>query len=495
MAREAGVAQNTMLKCLAGFEKDGLVVKKQRTGIHVRSVMAESGAASISQPRTRVCRTDARRVTAAIHREILDGTHPAGATLPGMKELSFHYGLSYRTLKRALDSLVNEGLLLRVFRKYRVAQLGPSRTSGNTIVLIGRGEPSGELLQTTARTWDHLAFLERLCSRFSVRLLVHPIHFKGGFAAGVAELIRIMKEPAFADDVLGLFVWNSGLQAGHFGDCMRAIQPMRKRTALLDEEGERHIKDVPYGSATRVYSLAVDRRPGIHVARYLLALGHRCVAFIDDGERREYSMKRFEGLREEFGRSGGDSVVEHVVPDMNVGQDLLPRFQEIYWRVDALPDPPGYGTQAGSAGTYKTPQEHRHKHDLLNAVYRASQQHSLRARIAPALGQLLQRTGITAWVTCGDQVAVAALDFLRTRKVAVPRHISVMGFDDGALARTHGITTFNFNGNALLHRGFLHLLGARTGRERNRDGTTTTNGFVVERRTTAAVPRARAKRV
>jgi DNA-binding LacI/PurR family transcriptional regulator len=52
---------------------------------------------------------------------------------------------------------------------------------------------------------------------------------------------------------------------------------------------------------------------------------------------------------------------------------------------------------------------------------------------------------VTAWVGASDYVALAALDFLKTKGKTVPGDISVMGFDDSFEALYAELSSYNFN--------------------------------------------------
>jgi DNA-binding LacI/PurR family transcriptional regulator len=104
----------------------------------------------------------------------------------------------------------------------------------------------------------------------------------------------------------------------------------------------------------------------------------------------------------------------------------------------------------------------------------------------PLLENAFSHKAITAWVCANDAMASFALLFLRTKKTAVPKFLSITGFDDDIeMAFKDMITSYNFNmpaGVAQMIDYLLHprqRLFDRTGPDKNIE----IKGYIVERRT------------
>ena len=127
-----------------------------------------------------------------------------------------------------------------------------------------------------------------------------------------------------------------------------------------------------------------DHDGGRQVGEHLAALGHRRVAFLNEVETYAFAsppVLRLAGLRSVL---GDDNVIEVVVPR---------------------------GTDSGRAAV----------HELMEDTQLSA--------------------GVTGVVGCRDLVALGALTELRRRGVDVPGAMSVVGFDDDAVAETLGLTT------------------------------------------------------
>jgi DNA-binding LacI/PurR family transcriptional regulator len=79
-------------------------------------------------------------------------------------------------------------------------------------------------------------------------------------------------------------------------------------------------------------------------------------------------------------------------------------------------------------------------------------------RMEPVFEAALRDPQVTAWVALNDDIACLASSFLARRKIAVPGRISVCGFDNSAISRRLGITTYDFGYDRLGHTAIQYLL-------------------------------------
>ena len=70
----------------------------------------------------------------------------------------------------------------------------------------------------------------------------------------------------------------------------------------------------------------------------------------------------------------------------------------------------------------------------------------------PLFEMALRHADVTAWICSNDGIALAALRFLRSRKIPVPEKISVAGFDNEPfVAVEQQLTTFDFNAQGFVY--------------------------------------------
>ncbi|HEV8246346.1 MAG TPA: GntR family transcriptional regulator, partial [Polyangiaceae bacterium] len=128
LARCADVSKVSMTKAVAILVEEGLLDARRRRGILLRRHQPEP----VPTPRTP---SKAEAVAQDILRKYLRGVYGSNHVFGSLKELQASYGASFRTLKRALESLRRDGVIVPYGRGYRMR--GPVPTpQPKTLVLF-----------------------------------------------------------------------------------------------------------------------------------------------------------------------------------------------------------------------------------------------------------------------------------------------------------------------------------------------------------------------
>jgi GntR family transcriptional regulator, phosphonate transport system regulatory protein len=224
-----------------------------------------------------------RQVADGIERGIADGSFVAGAKLPGEVEIAETYRVNRHTVRRALATLAERGLVRaeRGSGTYveapRIAYPLRSRTRFSEIVGAGGREPRGQLIGAT----------EEPATRELARQL--------GVRAG-ALLVRI--EALRLADRTPICVGTTWLAAERFPGAGRIYETARSMTKVLAHFGVRDYRR----ASTRVTAAVVD---ATDAARLDLALG-RPVLVVDstdvdaEGKPLLTTRARFAAERVEF---------------------------------------------------------------------------------------------------------------------------------------------------------------------------------------------------
>jgi GntR family transcriptional regulator, phosphonate transport system regulatory protein len=224
-----------------------------------------------------------RQVADGIERGIADGSFVAGAKLPGEVEIAETYRVNRHTVRRALATLAERGLVRaeRGSGTYveapRIAYPLRSRTRFSEIVGAGGQEPRGQLIGVS----DDVA----------TRALARELGVKTG-----TPLIRI--EALRLADRTPICVSTTWLSAARFSDAGRVFASTRSMTRLLAHYG---IRDYRRGT-TRITAAIAD---AADAGRLDLALG-RPVLVVDstdvdiDGKPLVTKRSRFAAERIEF---------------------------------------------------------------------------------------------------------------------------------------------------------------------------------------------------
>lgn len=224
-----------------------------------------------------------RQVADGIERGIADGRFPAGEKLPGEMEIAETYRVNRHTVRRALATLAERGLVRaeRGSGTYveapRLAYPLRSRTRFSEIVGAGGREPRGQLIDA--------------CEEPATRELARQLGLKTG-----APLVRI--EALRLADRAPICVSTTWLSADRFPNAGQVFASTRSMTTLLSHFG---VRDYRRGSS-RITAGIVD---ATDAARLDLALG-RPILVVDatdvdnDGLPIVTKHSRFAAERVEF---------------------------------------------------------------------------------------------------------------------------------------------------------------------------------------------------
>jgi LacI family transcriptional regulator len=184
-----------------------------------------------------------------------------------------------------------------------------------------------------------------------------------------------------------------------------------------------------------------------------LLRAHQVAAIVlaGSGYHDEDFTKALDGKLRVYESTGGRVAVigrhEHagdaVVPDNDMGGYLLAShlFELGHERIGVIAGPKQLTTTTDRlAGFRRAAREHGHKLPAARVAY-ADFDRTSGAEAAAAL--LDAEPGLTALAALNDSMAIGALSLLRSRGIAVPERVSVIGFDDMPIARdvTPALTT------------------------------------------------------
>ena len=199
-----------------------------------------------------------RQVADGIERGIADGSYAAGERLPGEMEIAETYRVNRHTVRRALATLAERGLVRAergsgtYVEARKLAYPLRSRTRFSEIVGAGGREPDGQLIGATQEP--------------ASRELARRLRLKTG-----APLIRV--EALRLADRTPICVGTIWFAAERFSDAGRIYERTRSMTKFLAHYGVRDYRR----ASTRVTAAIVD---ATDAARLDLALG-RPVLVVD----------------------------------------------------------------------------------------------------------------------------------------------------------------------------------------------------------------------
>jgi DNA-binding LacI/PurR family transcriptional regulator/DNA-binding transcriptional regulator YhcF (GntR family) len=486
LCAECGCSQTTMVKALARMVSEGRLATGRR--IFILPEPNASGQAPLpdavapavmrryDQPYARwqeLARTLEANLTAR--------RFEPGAPLQSVKQLCARYATSFKPMKAALNALCAQGLIIRDRRGYRTCAVArPS--SGGTIVFIAMTGSLAHLVDYTPRSSEFWRRFERECVERRINLVIRSCD----------EAIRDLSGPrgrhagTAGSPVLGHVLWIQGFD----GHRMQQLSPLLARarvpTAIMDEGANGPLEVFTGGNPQcRVFSILADGSAGLAVGRHLQTLGHRHIACFCPYPMRNDRFYRLhaEGFDTVFRASLGMSVT-YVCPPQLADDSELVRALESRDSASEFDKVLGR-TTAHLRALFNT--------DDLFFLYSYARWESatvmLQTLMEPLFEQTLAGGKCTAWVGANDGLALLALNFLRRHGVAVPRDVSVAGFDNTIHSFVRGMTSYDFNMPAMVTALLDHVLMPRRARMKAALPQLLIPGSVVVRASSGEAPR------
>jgi len=478
LARTAEVSPVTMQKAVGLLREEGVLAGHfgQRTVVPApkTSEGAACGSAGHSVEPFRASKTW-KRIADRIEKDILNGLHEPGSPLPSIKEIHHRYRTTNRTARKALQYLCDAGTVEPCGRGYRVPY--PMRTTVQTSVALfvysRRGYP---VLSPFSEEFTR--FMERRCAQARVGL--REVGFSPDNGT-IACLERDTGRPVSPREYTGMagYLYVPSIPSEVHGKLLRELSRFRKPIAVLDEIGMwKDPAALPSTRWMKIVKAANPERAGEDIARFLLELGHRSIAFFSPFHKEAWSRGRYRGVVDVYRAAGLASNIRSFTVDRT--------FSDPYYIIQGA-------RRCGLDSFLDFMEHHVHpdlRHNIDELVFDPPKRWEILCGLAemqrwlkPRLEEALADRDITAWVLVNDHVASYAHDILARHNMKPPHRVSLISFDDSLAALRKGITSYNFNASAHATAMLDHLLRPFSS---GRSGIMELKGSIIQRRSTAA---------
>jgi DNA-binding LacI/PurR family transcriptional regulator len=240
-------------------------------------------------------------LVAALRKDIEQGVYSAGQPIPSERELSTRKGLSRTTVRRAIQLLVDEGVV------YRVPGSGTYVGRAGTLAMEPPQEHAtiGLILPSLANPYfgELATAIERESTRSGYQLLLGQSHLSGHSEA--PHLARYAENPAVKGVIAALS--GSDESAASYERLAQAGKPF----LFVVRQAERVGAD----------SVSTDHVGGAReLMQYLISLGHRRIAFI--GAARTRVVRHYQGYLEGLHEAGipADPALQVQIDSDNLEQ-------------------------------------------------------------------------------------------------------------------------------------------------------------------------------
>jgi LacI family transcriptional regulator len=520
VARMADVSVASVSKAIARLRKDGVLRSLQRGYVAVAG-----GSGSENGPATVPATRRWERARATVERDIIQGRLSRDGTLPSAKELQARYGVCFRTMKKVLDSLEADGIIVARKKSYHLAA-PRSRRARPTIVLITEGRSIEKVAAVNQGINKLIDTLENECGRLGIAIEFVAYNFFDPDMLAKTRPLLANKDP-----VVGYFIniWWFEIKEcrERLNDLISLLASYRKPIAILDEIGV--FSPPPHLGADRclrVFRIAA-RAAGEEVARRLLYLGHTDIAYISSDHRPLWSVKRRDGLVEQFEKAGlagrvrtfalgeFDGAYEIVLGMCRLPREDLRRILSVNRTREQVDDLLKRYDRVRSTGFVATLDPSRvsavnEQFEVLrrlldtglapayfvrvrDSVFETAEGEALELCLEQLFDRALADRRITAWVAANDTLALAAIRYLRAKGVRVPDDISVIGFDNiPQHAFENRLTSYDFSIGSIVHQMLWCIVRAEYRSRGTAESPVEVVGMIMDRDTLAKAPAGRA---
>lgn len=418
-------------------------------------------------------------IAEALERDVLQAAPWLESELSSTKRLCARFGVSYRTMRRALESLSDQKLVRRHLRGY-VATAPRPVSAGGTVVLIARGNQPNRLVMMPPRGDVYIRALDAQCAHAGIRAMVSPHWFVGrDSVAGAVDWTDRENRLARQHTILGFVVIPTGLPP--LDDwLLPRLTALDLPTVVIDEAPPAASPKTGY-RANLLWVAAVDSyAAGVAMGRYLYGLGHRRVAYFCPFSNRDWSFPRLLGMQSVF-EAAGES--EGVVPFLGVAREgdraTPPDLRDAIAERLVETAVQGALTNAEAVrGSFRAFCERMVEPVHGSIGWAAGESLPAAVTLYGLASKALHAPGVTAWVGSNAMTALILDDFLTSRHVRIPDMMSVVGFDDTSLTATRRLTTYSFNPQAAVTLAMHHILSPAPLRKPGPCRTVRVEGYV-----------------
>ncbi len=307
LAGMAGVSKNSMWKAVEILKKEGVLNPYRKKGIFLGPHPVH---ASAGQPVAMKWQTTLNRLKA----DILEGVFRNSRYLPSSKVMEGQYGVSQKTLKKAIEYLTREGYLDHTKSRLEIRKSQPTSTQNIVTIILAEEYPLFSLL---VKGWDLITTLEKECRQKNLTFVKYQY----------AGLKAFKEKFTIRPECVGYIVWTIGM----FEDRQESlILELQKDCKPIISIGEREAstsspKNSRYLRPLYLSSIEAGRDAG----NYLLQLGHRRIAFVSLSHQTHFSRERLRGLMEAFSSAGRNRKVDTYVSahqNMKIWPVMLSNF-------------------------------------------------------------------------------------------------------------------------------------------------------------------------
>ncbi len=429
IAKTCGVSLKTAHDALCSLKEQGIITARWGDGYFSADFSLPGTGSSPPQAPKHKTQELLRRVRG----DILNQTFARGSRLPALKILQDRYQVSYPTIKKVLQILVQQGELKQNKKQYLVACRFSPRPWRLKVLIITAADRMGTL---NIQSEQEQSFFRAIWSESMRRKLdcsFVGLHEDGAFPSLIDPHTGKEMVSCKPDGCAGYVVIARHLQ--DYRRCLDLLALKNLPVAVWYDAPKDESISSPGGKVT-LFEVGFSTQAGSHTARHLIERGHRRIAYISPFHNSAWSQARLDGLKKEFERS--------CIPD-GVHAYTLDTFSNdwsfmdiVYRRNHPSAFPHGLKQMLCKEVLTKVPAAEFERMKVLR-------DNLIMEKSIPLLEAALADRSSTAWVCANDLCAIMYLDWLQRHGVRVPGDLCLAGYDNTFEALQRGLTSYDFN--------------------------------------------------
>jgi len=462
LARDAGVSPVTMWKAVGGLSAAGVLHVKHGSGISIGPAPGMRGPSN-----------SIKKLSHDVLLDIVEGRFHNDPALPTIKELCSIYHAGRDVLRAALEELVTAHHCIKHGRHFRIRR--PRHPSGAHLsVLYIFGPDLGSFCQVgpgLAEAEQFLDYFEKQCALRNIRI--------------ERAVVDGMSAAAFnsSPDAIGHVIWTTPALEPFLDAVLQHAVRLGKPTIVYDRYS-RNLDAFPAAANKTIRILQRDNfEAGRAVGHDLLHLGHRKVCFV--AERLwPWAIQRREGLAFAFSEAGYPDAVRNILG--NPDAPAPPQARQEWERANRNK----WYAESIIKRLRTASIDMRFADRLRNFVAECAYGQSHYCVLHEPMRMGLKENKVTAWVAADAYIAAyAALPFLRSRGIHVPRTLSLVSLSDMFETAYAGVSSYHFDMNGAAMRMLTGLLYPSLERQfRSKGAVPAIEGLLINRGSLGRAP-------
>jgi DNA-binding transcriptional regulator YhcF (GntR family)/DNA-binding LacI/PurR family transcriptional regulator len=416
-----------------------------------------------------------RRARNQFKQNIINGSYPTHLPLPPLNQLAIQYNISYPTIKKVLQSLVDECIIKRCGAKYYFFTNRTMLKARIAVVAFGLNRQAIKIETERERTFYRLLSSSALELNVEIEFISYNDYLDEPvfYTPETESLHYYLSQRGICGIILSSYHMNNS------AECLSRLLTMNFPVSAWIEDSRILDSVEKYGTRYRkltFFDSSYSTIPGYDVGTYLISKGHRHIAFLSPFHASPWSQNRLKGLKKAAVGQCGVSILPMVLTDaINDYTYML--------KVLAKPDFEEYAIT--------TALEHDIHHFLAPRIMSVKYAHDILRRdslifssIKPLIDKIITDQEVTALVCVNDLIAGLVNEYWNDLRLTKELRPALIGFDNSFMSVEQQISTYEFNTQGEIQNMINHLRYPETSLYKKNLPVIRISGRVIERSST-----------